>query len=97
MDAPIACTLSPADAAERADHLRALAARTLRSRTRIPAGDRLVFAPGADTERALRAAVAAEAACCAFLRLELRREDDALVLDVTGPEAARPVIDALFA
>ena len=44
----------------------------------------------------LRAAVEAERVCCAFLALDLRRDDDHLVLDVTGPEDARPLIAELF-
>ena len=37
------------------------------------------------------------APCCAFLDLDLRRDDDRLVLDVTGPADARPLITGLFA
>jgi hypothetical protein len=45
----------------------------------------------------LRAAIAAEARCCAFLELDLRRAADALVVTIDGPEEARPVIAQLFA
>jgi len=96
MDRPIACTLSPDQFRSRTGDLAALAARALRARTPTAAGERLVFAGDADTERELRAAVAAEARCCAFLRMDLRRTADGLVLDVAGPEDARPVIAALF-
>ena len=41
--------------------------------------------------------MAAEAACCPFLTLELRAAPGGLVLDVTGPDAAGPVIEELFA
>ena len=44
-----------------------------------------------------RELVAAESSCCAFLDFTLGREDDAIVLDISGPEDARPVIDLFFA
>ena len=94
MDISIACKLDTRDYAARVGALSALAAEALRSRERTPRGERLVFAPGA--ERRLRDVIAAEAACCPFLRLDLRREPDALVLEISGPEYARPVIAALF-
>ena len=56
-----------------------------------------MFADSAETERELRAAIAAEASCCAFLRMDLARTDDGLVLDIAGPQDARPIIAELFA
>ncbi len=97
MDQPIACTLRPAEYRDRTGELAALAARALRSREPTPDGERLIFTDGADTERELRAAIAAEASCCAFLRMDLTRTDGALVLDVAGPAGARPIIAELFA
>jgi hypothetical protein len=41
--------------------------------------------------------IAAESSRCAFLRMELHRTDDGLVLDIAGPQDARPVIAELFA
>jgi hypothetical protein len=41
--------------------------------------------------------IAAEASCCAFLRMDLQRSGDGLVLDVAGPQDPRPVIAELFA
>jgi hypothetical protein len=97
MDAPIACTLDPAALRGRTEQLAALARRALRSRERTADGERLVFADGEGVERELRAAVAAEAACCPFLRLDLRRTRAGLVLEIAGPAEARPVIAQLFA
>ena len=97
MDAPIACTLSAADYAARTQDIRELARHALRSRQPIPDGTRLTFEPGADTERQLRELVAAEARCCAFLRMDLRPAENVLVLDVTGPAEAEPIIAKLFA
>ena len=97
MAQPLACTLTPTESADRTAQLTALARDALRSRTPIAGGERLVFAPGAGTAERLRDAVAAEAACCSFLRMDVRAEPGALVLDVTGPAAAQTIIAALFA
>ena len=40
---------------------------------------RLTFAASVDTERRLRAIIAAEARCCAFLHMELRAGDGGLI------------------
>ena len=97
MDQPIACTLTADAFRDRTVALAELADHALRERVPIPGGERLTFAGDAATERDLRAVVEAERACCAFLDLDLRRDDDRLVLDVTGPADARPLITGLFA
>jgi hypothetical protein len=97
MEHPIACTLSPGQYRQRTGHLADLAARALLARQPTTEGERLVFADDAETERELRAAVAAEARCCAFLRLDLQRTEAGLVLDIAGPAEARPIIAELFA
>ena len=97
MEQPIACTLSADQYRRRTGDLAALAARSLRSREETAGGERLLFADTADTERELRDAIAAEATCCAFLRMDLRRTTDGLVLDIAGPQNARPIIAELFA
>jgi hypothetical protein len=96
MEHPIACTLSPAGYRQRTDELTALAGRALRSREQTTGGHRLVFSNTAGVERDLRAAIAAEAHCCAFLELDLTRTPDGLVLDITGPREAQSVIAELF-
>ena len=96
-DTPIACMLTPGEHQDRTAELSALAARALCSREAIPRGERLTFRGAADVEAELRAAVAAEASCCAFLTMDLARRADALVLDITGPEDARPIVAQLFA
>ena len=94
MENPIACTLSPGDYEDR---IVELAARALRSREPTADGERLTFADGEDTERELRAAIAAEARCCAFLRMDLQRRPEGLVLDIAAAPDARPIIAELFA
>jgi hypothetical protein len=97
MEQPIACTLTPREYTDRTGQLAALAAHALRSREQTPAGERLVFADTEQTEQQLRAVIAAESDCCAFLRMALARSDEGLVLDVAGPQEARPIIAELFA
>lgn len=97
MNQPIACSLSPSQAAGRAEQTAAIAARALLARHTLSDGDRLRFGGDTETEAALREVIAAEAECCSFLRLELRWIDNELELDITGPDDARPIIEALFA
>ena len=94
---PIACSLPADELRDRAADLSALAHCALLSRRPINHGERLTFIETPDVERALQAAVAAEAACCSFLTMRLDRRDGALVLDVTGPTESQPIIAALFA
>jgi hypothetical protein len=96
-DAPIACTLTPGEYLSRTRDLSGLAKRALLRREPIDGGERLTFADSPAVERELSAAVAAEASCCAFLTMRLDRRDAGLVLDVTGPADARPIIAELFA
>jgi hypothetical protein len=97
MEPPIACSLTAEELRGRTEHLAALAARSLTARETTADGVRLTFADIGDTGDELRAAIAAEAECCPFLAMTLQRRDGALVLDVAGPEDARPVMAALFA
>ena len=97
MDTPIACTLVPTELRDRTAHLAALAEGALRTRERTDHGERLTFERSDAMERELDAVVAAEASCCSFLRLDVQRHEDRLVLAITGPEEARPVIAQLFA
>ena len=87
----IACTLTSAELRARRDRVTVLAERSLRARD----GSRLVF--DAAAEPALRELVALEAECCPFLTLDLRRAGDELVLTITGPDEAAPIIAELLA
>jgi hypothetical protein len=41
--------------------------------------------------------ITAESSCCAFLRMDLQRAGQGLVLDIAAPQAARPIIAELSA
>ena len=94
---PIACTLTPGQYQSRTAEMAALAARALRSREQTEQGERLTFDTSPEVERELRAVVAAEAGCCAFLSMDVQRGEGELVLDISGPQDARPIIAELFA
>jgi hypothetical protein len=96
-DAPVACTLTPSEYEDRASELSELAARALTHRAPIDGGQRLSFVDVPAVERQLRAAVDAESSCCSFLSLRLARTDGTLVVDITGPVQAQPIIAELFA
>ena len=96
-DLPIACTLSPDGMAARLALIDALAADGLLERTPAASGVRLRLRDTPVIEQRTRELVAAESACCAFLDFTLGREEGDLVLDITGPQNARAVIEMFFA
>ena len=95
-DLPIACTLTPEGVTDRLALIEALAADGLLDRSATDAGLRLRLRDTAEIERRTRELVAAESKCCAFLDFDLRREEGNLVLDISGPDDARPVIEMFF-
>jgi hypothetical protein len=94
---PIACTLTPDRMSARRALIDGLAADGLLARTPTERGVRVRLRDEAEIERRTRALVAAESECCPFLDFDLRHEGGDLVLDISGPEDARPVIDLFFA
>jgi hypothetical protein len=96
-DRPIACTLSPDGMTARVALIDALATDGLLDRTPTDTGLRVRLRGTPEIERRTRELIAAESACCAFLDFHLHRDGTALVLDISGPRDARPVIDLFFA
>ena len=94
---PIACTLSSDGMTARLALIDALAADGLLDRAPTASGMRVRLRDTPDIEKRTRELVAAESACCAFLDFTLGREDGDRVLDITGPQNARPVIEMFFA
>ena len=94
---PIVCTLTHDCMTARLALIDALAADGLLDRTATETGLRVRLRDTPEIEQRTRDLVAAESACCAFLDFDLGREDGDLVLDITGPADARPVIDMFFA
>jgi hypothetical protein len=96
-DLPIACTLTPDGMTARLAFTDALAADGLIDRTPTDTGLRVRLRDTPEIERRTRELIAAESMCCAFLDFNLRRDGAQLVLDIAGPQDARPVIDMFFA
>jgi len=93
-DGRIACTLDTGVLPGRwADWRVALA--PVVARTTVDGGLRLTFAPGVALG-ALAELIAAERACCAFLRFALTVDERGAALEVTAPPEAAPVVDELF-
>jgi len=92
---PIACTLTGTRYGERLDSIAELAREGLRGwrrndlllelRYRAAVGDRV------------RELARKEAECCPFLALQVSEGDGEVCLTITAPEAARDLVDSLFA
>ena len=91
-DLPIACTLDAPALEERLAEIRAIGREALIAAE--PDGVLRFRATPAVHER-LQSLLAAEAECCPFLRLELRRRGDELHLAISAPEGAEPVTAGL--
>jgi hypothetical protein len=96
-DLPIACTLTPDGVTARLALIDALAADGLLDRTPTATGLRVRLRDTPEIEQRTRELVDAESKCCSFLDFTLGRDGGDLVLEIAGPEDARPVIDMFFA
>jgi hypothetical protein len=94
---PIACTLRPDRMPARLAVIDGLAADALLERIPTATGLHVRLRDTADIERRTRELMAAEAQSCPLLTFALHRDEDALVLDVTGPPEAQGVIEMIFA
>lgn len=95
-DHPIACTLSPESLQGRLALIEALASDALLAHEPIAGGLRAHFRDGLGVEGRVRELAAAESACCAFLGFDVRRDGRSVLLEVTGPAEAQPVIEEYF-
>ncbi|MDQ1395845.1 MAG: hypothetical protein QOG64_1104 [Acidimicrobiaceae bacterium] len=93
--APIACTLPAGERPDRMADWQAAAARAT-GRIGIERGVRLTFPAAPDLAAQLAALASSEIGCCSFLRIALAFEPGRIVLDVSGPPEAAPVIQALL-
>ena len=96
-DLPIACTLTPDGMNARLALIDDLTGDGVLERVATSSGVRVRLRDTPAIEQRTRALIAAESKCCAFLSFALQRDGDGLLLDVSGPAEARPVIDMFFA
>src|SRR5215208_203865 len=94
---PIACALTGAEYRRRIAKSGEITRAALRERRRIAGGLRLSFAGSGDVHERLERFVAAESRCCPFLTMRLAAAGHEIVLEVTGPAGAAPIIEELFA
>lgn len=92
---PIACTLSATDLRARLAEMAELGRDALLEVELGGTHATLRFAAGADVRDRVMRVVAAEAACCAFLVMDVSDEPDAVVLSITAPEDAEVVLREL--
>ena len=96
-DGPIACTLHPNQYAGRLEDFRqGVFAHLVGMQRPEPARLRLLLNAEADPE-AVRALLAREQGCCAFLSFTLTSGDGGLVADLQVPAVAGPALDGLVA
>jgi hypothetical protein len=93
----IACTLPLTDVPDRLALIRALADEALLDHRPIDGGVRWRFRDATGVEARVREVAQLESRCCGFLAFQVRRDADAIVLDITGPSEARNVMEAFFA
>jgi len=84
----IACSLSADELPKRLAEMAAIGKDSLLS---VSPEGLLRFRGDRATRERLEALIAAESACCSFLRFDLREDGGTLVLTVTAPEGAEPL------
>jgi hypothetical protein len=94
---PIACSLGPTDMRRRLAEIATLAGRSLIAAETNDGIRLLRFRDDDETRRRLTAIVAAEGECCPFLDLQVTADNQELLLSITAPDDAKPVIDQLAA
>jgi hypothetical protein len=94
---PIACTLDARQASARKATIERLWDDALVELEPTEKGWRARLHGTQGIERRVRELIVAESRCCAFLAFTFTREGEQLVLDISGPAQARPVIEDFFA
>ena len=92
---PIACSLSATEQPVRLAQMTELGRDALVDVKLSGTRATLRFAAGADVRERVTSFVAAESACCPFLAMDVSGEPDAIVLSISAPEDAEPVLREL--
>jgi MerR family transcriptional regulator, copper efflux regulator len=95
-ETPIACSLTAAGYRRRMADIQRVARAALVERQPIAGGARFSFADDDATRSELEALIAAESSCCPFLTMHLRATAGRLVLEITGPAEAAPILEEMF-
>jgi hypothetical protein len=92
----IACSLDLADQEKRFSEFAELASIALLESSRTPHGARLLLRHSDSVQASLWRLIEAERRCCSFLEFAVEVSDDGIRVDISGPPAARLLIDRLF-
>jgi hypothetical protein len=95
-DTPIACTLSAVDYQRRLRAIRRVGFEAFLSADERPDGATLRFRNSEEVRQQLDSIVEAERACCPFLSLTVDDAGGELVIGVTAPSEAQPVVRDLI-
>ncbi len=94
---PITCSLTAGAAGDREREWHELLSRALVSRTPATGGVRVELNALPGLRRELDRLIAAERDCCPFMTISVETTAAKLVLLVTAPALAAPIIEQLFA
>jgi len=92
-EASLTCSKNTEEVAEIGKLLLTLAGRSLSPPERTATGYRLRLRPDAEVETTLREFVRRDKECCPFLDFSVKQDQEALQLDVRGPDAASRLLD----
>jgi hypothetical protein len=95
-DTPVACSLSSAHADSRQGEWSALLQRGALRRIAVSSGMRVELRSDDDIRAELTRLVELERECCPFLEMTIDDERGELVLTVTGPPEAGPIVEQLL-
>ena len=93
---PNGCTLESDELVTRIAEWREVSAQAL-SRKVEPARITSVYPPDPQLLKRLEDLIAAEAECCAFLEFTIQAGTDQTIVQLSFPEEARPLIEAVMA
>jgi hypothetical protein len=93
----ITCSLGAGDYRERLSSIRKLGEVAFLDMEARPDGAVLSFRNSEQVQAELSSIVDAEAACCSFLELSVRSEGERLILTISSPPEAMPVVRDLTA
>jgi hypothetical protein len=95
-DTPNTCSLDSAGQEKRFGEFAELASVALVDAVRTPDGARLQLRRDDSVEASLRRLIEAERRCCSFLEFAVDLRCAGILVEVSGPPSARPLIDRLF-
>jgi MerR family transcriptional regulator, copper efflux regulator len=95
-NAPVACSLSGADARTRQDEWSLLLGESCVRRTSVQGGMRVELRDSEGVRDALGRLVELERECCPFLALTVEDDGELVALTVTAPPEAQPIVAELL-